>query len=108
MAQAYTRRITAARLDSPGYRPIYTNSSDDTVVIRDLVLGNLHTAAQSVRIYLSSGGVNYDVYRNPTLAPSTTAHVDLRQELIKGEVLNMQVDLGPATALITGYFLSNT
>lgn len=86
-------------------RQIFTHTGEEVLILRDIILANLHTAPQIVRLYLSTGGANYDLFRIPAAAALTSYHLELRQEMLHGDTLSLQSDLGVLTALITGYFL---
>lgn len=106
MSTIYTRRVVLARLDVPAVQKIFTHTGPDVLVLRDIILTNLHTAPQIARLFLSSGSLNYDVFRLPAAAALTSYRLELRQEMLSGESLSLQSDLGVLTAMVTGYFLS--
>lgn len=103
MASIFTRRLAAARLDAGGLKPIYTCPAEGSVVVRDLVVGNLHTAAQICRIYVTTGSINVELYRAQAQPSLESEHLDLRQALEPGDVVSMQSGSGPMTVTMTGY-----
>lgn len=107
MPLAYTRRVVAYRqATQTNGQLLYTNTSPDVVILRDLVVMNLHTATQLIGIFIPGAGGALWVYRSNLIQPNETFHLELRQQLVAGEQLQLQTGAGGATVLITGYFLS--
>lgn len=109
MSAPYTRRLGAVRLESLSVAAMFTAPGSYVTILRDLVICNFTSAA--VDTFLSVKPVSGSAYYLLALkgmAAGTTSHLDLRQEMLPGEILQFQLAAGTgATCMATGYLLTN-
>lgn len=105
MATVYTRRLVARRVTAGGAEIVlYTHPGTGTVIVRSIVLTNLHTSAAYVDLYVKQGGTNVFFLRDTAFPASSTRYFDTRQELLPGESIYVYVDVvADLTVLITAY-----
>lgn len=101
----YSVRLFAGQLTAATY--VYTAAAGSTIVVRDVELANLGTAATLVGcavLPVSGSGSSALVYA-PSLAANSTLHWDGRVVLETGDQLQVFAGGYPVSALISGYSL---
>jgi len=77
----------------------------DTYELRDLVVGNVDSAAHDYAIYFSAGGQIVYLHLEPALAATSSQHFELRQVLPPNSDLRFFGNGPEMTVAATGYWL---
>lgn len=103
MAAIYTRRLCALVWNDGVDHPLITVPGGTTWVVRDLVLTNLGSAAESYDVYVVGTPGGMHLFRG-SVPSNQSVHVDMRQALEPGDTIGTyRFTAGPSSLMITGY-----
>lgn len=103
MVAAYTRRLGAGSYLPPGETVLFTATDAHVWVVRDIVLTNFYPAPQFVQVFVRAGTSIFPLLVFAELAATTSAHLELRQEILPGEELLVYSVNGSIGIAVTGY-----
>jgi len=105
LAEPYTVRFVAHRGTGETAVDLFTVPAGYVFVLRDILLSRGTAQAQWFEIRVSSPG--FPVLVKGTADPTTTLHMELRQTLLAGEIVQVSYgDGGDWSILMTGYQLT--
>lgn len=105
MSAPYTVLLGSAGALAPGGYPLFTAREGFTTEIRDIVITNNATAGvTSVHTHSPGGAIVY-IYR-VNLEANTSFHLELRQVVLPGHVVQADSDCASWDISITGYELT--
>lgn len=100
----YTRRFFHHYAELAGSVIVWQPSGDFTWILRDLVMANNGVTAARVSVWLTTGEPGALILLSvPDLAGETTTHLELRQEILSGEVVYAYSEASAWSVLGTGY-----
>lgn len=102
----YTRRLGAGDSNVAQNVLLYTVQPTESVVVRDIVFALVGGAAARFYIFVKIPGPHYVRLWDVTLEPDTSQHLELRQSMVAGDELHLQLPLATTSWSVTGYLFS--